>query len=65
MNFQFCHNEIKIDDRLVIHTQANHYYGSNKNLAVVVYMQWNIKYPTQVFRFCDYLFRRFNAEMDE
>ena len=65
MNFQFCPNEIKIDDRLVIHTQGKHYYGSNKALAVVVHMKWNIKRPTQVVRFCSYLFKRFTHGMDK
>ena len=64
-NFQYCNNEIKIDDRLVIHTQANHYYGSNKNLSVVVHMKWDIKRPAQVVRFYSYLFKRFTIGMDE
>ena len=64
-NLQYCPYEIKIDDRLVIHTQKNYYYGSNKALAVVVHMKWDIKRPTQVVRFCSYLFKRFTHGMDE
>ena len=65
-NFQYCPNEIKIDDRLVIHTQGKHYYGSDKDLAVVVHLKWDdIKRPTQVVRFCSYLFKRFTHGMDE
>lgn len=63
-NFQYCPNEIKIDDRLVIHTQTKDYYGVNKDLAVVVHMNWDIKRPTQVFRFCSYLFKRFTHGID-
>ena len=65
MNFQYCPHEIKIDDRVVIHTQTKHYYSSKKSLAVVVHMKWDIRRPTQVFRFCSYLFKRFAHGMDE
>ena len=65
MNFQYCQYEIKIDDRLVIHTQTKHYYASTKSIAVVVHMKWDIRRPTQVFRFCSYLFKRFAHGMDE
>ena len=64
-NFQYCPHEIKIDDRLVIHTPTKHYYSSMKSLAVVVHLKWYIKRPAQICRFCSYLFRRFTAGLDE
>ena len=69
MNFQYCPHEIKIDDKLVIHTQSKHYYNTNKKslkaLAVVVHMKWDIMRPTQVVRFCSYLFKRFTYGIDK
>ena len=38
---------------------------SLKALAVVVHLKWDIKRPAQIVRFCSYLFRRFNAGLDE
>ena len=66
MNFQYCPYEIKIDDRLVIHTQS---YNTNRKslkvLTVVVHLKWYLKRPARVCGFCSYLFRRFTDGLDE